>query len=260
MIKRYKLSMTPGDKDVIVPVSQLDDGIRTIVFELINGGGDPSEYSLPENAEVIIEAIKPDKRVVSYGTLDSPEIITIVGAVVTVVPSQQMTVVAGNVFAKIKITDPNHTSEHNSIESSRIIFVVDSCPMGTDPDTSESVMNPLMELVQDAQEAAAEANVTVETVTGPIASITAVATKRYVCSGGMTLVSITPASDGVTDVIFTTASTGGVLRVPDTVLLPLGVVSSSSSGWKSITLAGGTTYEVNIMDSLLLLEGWENDE
>lgn len=151
MTKQYNLSMTPGDVDVIVPVSQLDDGIRTIVFNLVNGSGDSGEFTMPDHAVVTIEAIKPDKKVVSYSTIESPEIISVVGSIITVIPPQQLTAVAGNVFAKIKITDPDNVRESNSIESSRIVFAVDACPLGADPDTSESSLGPVVALVQEAQ-------------------------------------------------------------------------------------------------------------
>ena len=84
----------------------------------------------------------------------------------------------------------------------------------------------------------ASGEVQVVTVTGSNPSITAEYNKRYVC-GEVSTLTITPASQGCTDVLFTSGTTPTVLSLPNTVKMP---------SW--FTVEANKTYEINILDGV----------
>lgn len=69
-------------------------------------------------------------------------------------------------------------------------------------------------------------------------TITAEYNKRYVC-GEVSTLTITPASQGCTDVVFTSGTTPTVLNLPQTVKMP---------SWFSVEAS--KTYEINILDGV----------
>lgn len=80
--------------------------------------------------------------------------------------------------------------------------------------------------------------VQVITVTGSNPTITAEYNKRYVC-GEVSTLTITPASQGCTDVLFTSGTTPTVLSLPNTVRMP---------AW--FTVEANKTYEISILDGI----------
>lgn len=84
----------------------------------------------------------------------------------------------------------------------------------------------------------ASGEVQVVTVTGSNPTITAEYNKRYVC-GEVSTLTITPASQGCTDVLFTSGTTPTVLSLPNTVKMP---------SW--FTVEASKTYEINILDGV----------
>lgn len=84
----------------------------------------------------------------------------------------------------------------------------------------------------------ASGEVQVVTVTGSNPSITAEYNKRYVC-GEVATLTITPATQGCTDVLFTSGTTPTVLNLPNTVKMP---------SW--FTVEASKTYEINILDGV----------
>ena len=84
----------------------------------------------------------------------------------------------------------------------------------------------------------ASGEVQVVTVTGSNPTITAQYNKRYVC-GDVSTLTITPASQGCTDVLFTSGTTPTVLSLPNTVKMP---------SW--FTVEANKTYEINILDGI----------
>ena len=69
-------------------------------------------------------------------------------------------------------------------------------------------------------------------------SITAEYNRRYVC-GEVSTLTITPASQGCTDVLFTSGTTPTVLSLPNTVKMP---------AW--FTVEANKTYEISILDGV----------
>ena len=84
----------------------------------------------------------------------------------------------------------------------------------------------------------ASGEVQVVNVSGSNPSITAEYNKRYVC-GEVSTLTITPASQGCTDVVFTSGTTPTVLSLPQTVKMP---------SWFSVEAS--KTYEINILDGV----------
>lgn len=75
-------------------------------------------------------------------------------------------------------------------------------------------------------------------VSGTNPTITAQMNKRYVC-GEVSTLTITPAAQGCTDVLFTSGTTPTVLSLPQTVKMP---------SW--FTVEASKTYEISILDGI----------
>ena len=84
----------------------------------------------------------------------------------------------------------------------------------------------------------ASGEVQVVNVSGSNPTITAEYNKRYVC-GEVSTLTITPASQGCTDVLFTSGTTPTVLSLPQTVKMP---------SWFSVEAS--KTYEISILDGV----------
>lgn len=84
----------------------------------------------------------------------------------------------------------------------------------------------------------ASGEVQVVNVSGANPTITAEYNKRYVC-GEVATLTVTPASQGCTDVLFTSGTTPTVLSLPSTVKMP---------AW--FTVEASKTYEISILDGI----------
>jgi len=84
----------------------------------------------------------------------------------------------------------------------------------------------------------ASGEVQVVNVSGANPTITAEYNKRYVC-GEVATLTITPATQGCTDVLFTSGTTPTVLNLPQTVKMP---------SW--FTVEANKTYEISILDGV----------
>ena len=81
----------------------------------------------------------------------------------------------------------------------------------------------------------------VETISGTTPTITAEPDVRYIC-GELSTLDITPASSGITDIMFTSGSTATVLTLPSTVKFP---------DWINMnTIEPNTIYEIIITDGV----------
>ena len=86
----------------------------------------------------------------------------------------------------------------------------------------------------------------VTTITGTTPSIIAEENGRYVC-GEVSTISITPCTQGICDIQFTSSSTAAVLTIPNTVKFP---------GWfDSTSLDTDTVYEISIVDGVYAAVG-----
>ena len=78
-----------------------------------------------------------------------------------------------------------------------------------------------------------------QTVSGSTPTVTAVANKTYIC-GTVSTLSFTPASSGISDILFTSGSTATVLTIPNTVKFP--------EWFDPSNLSANTTYEISVMN------------
>lgn len=78
-----------------------------------------------------------------------------------------------------------------------------------------------------------------ETVSGATPTVTATANTTYIC-GTVSTLSFTPASSGISDILFTSGSTATVLTIPNTVKFP--------EWFDPSNLSANTTYEISVMN------------
>ena len=84
-------------------------------------------------------------------------------------------------------------------------------------------------------------------VSGTTPTIVAKSGIRYVC-GEVSTLDLTPPASGICDVVFTSGSTPTVLTVPNTI--------KWANGFDPTSLDANTTYELNIMDGLVVACAW----
>ena len=89
----FDLELIPGGVAPVIYASQYDKG-QTWTFNIFSDG---APFSIPAGAAVTIEGTKPDMTGFQYNC-------TFSGSVVTAIETQQMTVLAGDVSAQIRIT------------------------------------------------------------------------------------------------------------------------------------------------------------
>lgn len=135
----------------------------------------------------------------------------------------------------IKITEDGVVIYENEPDVERELF----------PNTQEGGATPeqIGQAVADWFEAHPEAvaPVSVEAIESTTPEIIGEENTRYVC-GEVSTISITPASEGITDVIFYSGTTATVLTIPATVKMP---------PWFDATdLDTETWYEINILDGV----------
>ena len=87
LTSRFEIDVTPGGIPPVVNASQYDAGSRTIEFTLVSGTGD---FVPPSGVKAEVRGTKPDGNGFSYEA-------RILGRVVTVVITEQMTAAAGKV-------------------------------------------------------------------------------------------------------------------------------------------------------------------
>ena len=242
-------------------LSQNENG-RDIRFRVL---GD----DLPAGCTATLSGVKPDGNVWSKAG-------TVTNNFVTVEEDVQMTAVAGRwdaqldivsgseniVTALIRITVEAAAVEAGAVPSdTQLEGYVEQCKQyaETAQDAQEAIENMSVSATTLAPGASATVTKTedaegiinldfglplasgemqVVNVTGSNPTITAEYNKRYVC-GEVSTLTITPASQGCTDVVFTSGTTPTVLSLPQTVKMP---------SW--FTVEASKTYEINILDGV----------
>lgn len=86
----------------------------------------------------------------------------------------------------------------------------------------------------------------VETISGTTPSIIAAENCRYVC-GEVTSISITPCSQGICDIQFTSGSPATILTAPNTVIFP--------EWFDATALETNKVYEISIVDGIYAAVG-----
>ena len=201
-----KLDMTPGSGYLQreIRVSQYDDGLRSIDFELYKDG---AAYSIPPGATVTINGHKSDGNVFSVPCTYS-------GNMVTVTFTKQMTAVAGSNVAEISIVEGSMR-----LGSENFKVIVEKSPMSDGAVVSESQIPLIEEAGQHAAEALISRNAAAESAKAAKASAdnaassaTSAQTAATNASKAVTPVSVTESTeDGGSNVV--TFGDGTVLTV-----------------------------------------------
>ena len=139
--QKIDLNLIPGRVLPRVNVSQYDKGTRTLEFTIYNGdvSFDPTSYT------AYIQGFKPDGHGFNYPT-------TITSQKITADVTEQMTVVCGDVTCEVIIMDGT-----DRIGTGNFILNVERAALPDDATMSESDYNIIQKAVEDAQEAAEEA-------------------------------------------------------------------------------------------------------
>lgn len=138
------------------------------------------------------------------------------------------TVTKANGIATISVTDKNGTTTaqivdgQDGIDGQSGVYVGDTQP--TNPSTQVWI------------DTSGEQDVIYVTGSNPV--INGVSGTRYIC-GEVSTISITPPSQGIIDVIFTSGSPAAILTLPQTVKMP-----------NNFLVGTYATYEINIMDGI----------
>ena len=163
-----KLNMTPGYLQSAVSVSQYDDGLRSIDFELYKDG---AAYNIPSGATVTINGHKPDGNVYSVPCTYS-------GNVVTVTFTKQMTAVDGFSDAEISII-----SGSTRLGSANFKVIVEKSPMSDNAVVSESQIPLIEEAGQRAAEALVSRNAAAESAKSAASSADAASSSASEAKG-----------------------------------------------------------------------------
>ena len=260
----YDHDLTPSTIKAIA----LDSNTRYVGAEIHNGG---QTYDVGQNTDVTLTIIRPDKTGVQivgetfqYTVGDGESVygayaeLTQTALAVSGTLQAQFMLTSGDQILRTEIFAINNgvaldaeTSEwageyqgYNLDEFAAVINGVENMtvssqtlPQGapasvTKTEDAEGVVNLEFGLPL------ASGEVQVVNVTGSNPTITAEYNKRYVC-GEVSTLTITPASQGCTDVLFTSGTTPTVLSLPQTVKMP---------AW--FTVEASKTYEISILDGI----------
>ena len=151
-----RVSITPRQSQATWPkvyASQYDKGSRTVYATITDGTG---TYSIPAGATITVRGTKPDKTGYEYACTQTGT------DTVDFVITDQMTVLAGQHAAEIRITD----SDGNIIGTGNFWLVIDASALSADTAVSETEL-PLIEKAAEnsttAQAAADTAKTAAET-------------------------------------------------------------------------------------------------
>ena len=136
---KINLNVIPGDALPVIHLSQYDKNLTTLEFHLF---GPIEDYAIPNNSLVTIIGTKPDNTGFEYGCTYS-------GNTATVSVRDQMTVVAGNTLAQLRVTD----SSGNLLHTLRFILAVEPSALSDSTIISKTEL-PLLESAAENASAA----------------------------------------------------------------------------------------------------------
>lgn len=247
--QNINVNLFPGGFPPRIPVSQYDDGLTQLVFTVYDDG---SNTTFPAGTTAKLQGTKPSGLGFSEDMT-----VTVDAGRATITLTATMTEEAGEIPCEIVFSN----SGDRIAPANMVLCVEESThPVGTtdgDAETAKTLMEQATAAVAAAQTAAATVNPSIVTKSVAIDSLVADAQKIYVYTVPVTALVLTPASAGITSVFFTSASSGCVLTVPDSVQIPPGLTVTPGTGANAITIPTGLKYEVNIFNSYMLLGAWE---
>ena len=153
--QNYDLDMIPGDVPLIVPVKQYDNTSRQIQFTLYSGS---NAFILQSTASVRCDGTKPDGNGFS-------ETCSYSGNVVTLVVTQQMAAVSGNVPCQLTVTDGTGV-----IGTATFILFVWPAALNSGTVVSDSDVAAIIAQAQAAANSAAEAESAANEAVSAVAS------------------------------------------------------------------------------------------
>ena len=155
LTSRFEIDVTPGGIPPVVNASQYDAGSRTLEFTLISGTGD---FVPPSGVKAEVRGTKPDGNGFSYES-------RILGRVVTVVITEQMTAVAGKVRCEIALytgtpatNETPASDDYTQLCTANFILMVERAALDKDTLSSESEVRQLVNVIDRSNEIIAAAN------------------------------------------------------------------------------------------------------
>lgn len=159
-MQMINLDMIPGRIAPVVHVSQGDIG-REIEFTLYENG---TEYTIPESASVTVQGTKSDSHAFIYSNSEGTEV-AFDGAVVTLLTTEQMTIIAGKVICEIKVKTADAT-----LYTANFIIDVESSALPSDAELSASDL-PLIKKAEEAADKLADISDEIEKADELVAQI-----------------------------------------------------------------------------------------
>lgn len=118
----------------VIHVSQYDNQVNALTFKIFNGN---TPYTIPNNAAVLINGVKPDKNVFSFAAASYS------GNTVICNVEQQMTACAGPTVCELRIRTASEI-----IGTCNFVLMVEEAPLHDDSVISETMI-PLIEQAVD---------------------------------------------------------------------------------------------------------------
>ncbi|MDO4991237.1 MAG: BppU family phage baseplate upper protein, partial [Eubacteriales bacterium] len=155
LTSRFEIDVTPGGIPPVVNASQYDAGSRTIEFTLVSGTGD---FVPPSGVKAEVRGTKPDGNGFSYEA-------RILGRVVTVVITEQMTAVAGKVRCELALytgtpatNETPASDDYMQLCTANFILMVERAALDKDTLSSASEIRQLVSVIDRSNEIIAAAN------------------------------------------------------------------------------------------------------
>ncbi len=155
LTSRYEIDVTPGGIPPVVNASQYDAGSRTLEFVLVSSAGD---FVPPSGVKAEVRGTKPDGNGFSYES-------RILGRVVTVVITEQMTAVAGKVRCELALytgtpatNETPASDDYIQLCTANFILMVERAALDKDTLSSASEIRQLVNVIDRSNEIIAAAN------------------------------------------------------------------------------------------------------
>ena len=149
LTSRFEIDVTPGGIPPVVNASQYDAGSRTIEFTLVSGTGD---FVPPSGVKAEVRGTKPDGNGFSYEA-------RILGRVVTVVITEQMTAAAGKVRCELALytgtpatNETPASDDYMQLCTANFILMVERAALDKDTVSSESEVRQLVNIIDRSNE------------------------------------------------------------------------------------------------------------
>lgn len=222
---KINLSVIPGDALPVIHLSQYDKNLTTLEFHLF---GPIEDYAIPNNSSVTIIGTKPDNTGFEYGCTYS-------GNTVTVSVRDQMTVVAGNTPAQLRVTD----SSGNLLHTLRFILAVEPSALSDSTIISKTELPLLESAAENASAARSSATAAASSASAAAKSASAAKTsegnaKTY-ANNASTAGATAGAAAGRTAGLEAATDAAKNVHVSETRSIPI-------TGWATHVLDGTTYY------------------